>query len=78
MPGEPASSYSLCGSAGVSVSGYNPVQYIILDEGSSALDEANASDIENNLLNTPQLGVIIITHNLRDSIREQLTAVYQL
>jgi ATP-binding cassette subfamily B protein len=54
------------------------VQYIILDEGTSALDEANALDIENNLLNTPQLGVIIITHNLRDSIREQLTAVYQL
>ena len=54
------------------------VQYIILDEGTSALDEANALDIENNLLNTPQLGVIIITHNLRDSIREQFTAVYQL
>ena len=54
------------------------VQYIILDEGTSALDEANALDIENNLLNTPQLSVIIITHNLRDSIREQLTAVYQL
>lgn len=54
------------------------VQYIILDEGTSALDEANALDIENNLLNTPQLSVIIITHNLRDSIQEQLTAVYQL
>lgn len=54
------------------------VQYIVLDEGTSALDEANALDIESNLLNTPQLGVIIITHNLRDSIREQLTAVYQL
>ncbi len=54
------------------------VQYIVLDEGTSALDEANALDIETNLLNTPQLGVIIITHNLRDSIREQLTAVYQL
>lgn len=28
------------------------VQYIILDEGTSALDEANALDIGNNLLNT--------------------------
>lgn len=54
------------------------VQYIILDEGTSALDEANALDIEKNLLHTPQLCVIIITHNLRDSIREQLTAVCQL
>lgn len=54
-----------------------------LDEGTSALDEVNALDIEANLLgystsDIPQLGVIIITHNLRDSIREQLTAVYQL
>lgn len=54
------------------------VQYIILDEGTSALDETNALDIENNLLNTPELGVIIITHNLRERIREKLTAVYSL
>lgn len=52
------------------------VQYIILDEGTSALDETNAADIENNLLTTPELGVIIITHNLRDYIRKKLTAVY--
>lgn len=54
------------------------VQYIILDEGTSALDEANALDIENNLLDTPELGVIIITHYLTDRIREKLTAVYAL
>ena len=54
------------------------VQYIILDEGTSALDEANALDIENNLLSTQDMGVIIITHNLRDCIREKLTAVYSL
>ncbi len=54
------------------------VQYIILDEGTSALDEANAVDIENNLLSTQNMGVIIITHNLRDCIREKLTAVYSL
>ncbi len=54
------------------------VQYIILDEGTSALDEANAFDIENSLLSTPELGVIVITHHLRDRIREKLTAVYSL
>ena len=54
------------------------VQYVILDEGTSALDEANALDIENNLLNAAELGIIIITHNLRESIREKLTAVYSL
>ncbi len=54
------------------------VQYIILDEGTSALDETNAVDIENNLLTAPEFGVIIITHNLRDCICEKLTAVYSL
>lgn len=53
-------------------------QYIILDEGTSALDETNALDIEATLLDTPDLGVIIITHNLKDTSREKLTAVYSL
>ncbi|MDO4567746.1 MAG: ATP-binding cassette domain-containing protein, partial [Clostridia bacterium] len=54
------------------------VKYIILDEGTSALDEANALDIESSLLDAPELGVIIITHNLRDTIRDKLTCVYSL
>ena len=54
------------------------VQYIILDEDTSALDEVNALDIENNLLSMQNMGVIIITHNLRDCIREKLTTVYSL
>ena len=54
------------------------VKYIILDEGTSALDEANALDIENNLLENEDMGVIIITHHLREAVREKLTAVYAL
>ena len=54
------------------------VKYIILDEGTSALDEANALDIENNLLEDEDMGVIIITHHLRETVREKLTAVYRL
>lgn len=54
------------------------VKYIILDEGTSALDEANALDIESNLLEKHELGVIIITHHLREAVREKLTAVYAL
>ena len=54
------------------------VRYIILDEGTSALDEANALDIENNLLSMQDIGIIIVTHNLRNCIREKLTAVYSL
>lgn len=54
------------------------VKYLILDEGTSALDEANALDIETNLLENPDLGVIIITHNLREAVRQKLTCVYSL
>lgn len=54
------------------------VPYMILDEGTAALDEANALDIENCLLSTQGMCVIMITHNLRDCIRERLTAVYAL
>ena len=51
------------------------VQYVILDEGTSALDAATALDIENGLLEIPELGVILITHNLREPVRKKLTAV---
>lgn len=54
------------------------VNFIILDEGTSALDEANAVDIEMNLTKQSELGVIIITHHLRASVRPKLTAVYSL
>lgn len=54
------------------------VQYIILDEGTSALDEENALDIETSLLENGELGVILVTHHLKDSIRNQLTAIYSL
>ena len=54
------------------------VQYIILDEGTSALDEENALDIERNLMENKDLCVVVITHHLRREIRERLDAVYRL
>ena len=51
---------------------------MVLDEGTSALDEENALDIEQNLMSRKELCVIIITHHLRDSIRKQLTRVYEI
>lgn len=54
------------------------VDFIILDEGTSALDEANALEIETGLADTPDLGVIIITHHLRETVKEKLTEVYCL
>lgn len=38
------------------------VRYMVLDEGTSALDEENALDIEQNLMNRKELCVIVITH----------------
>ncbi len=54
------------------------VRYMILDEGTSALDEENALDIEENLMEQKDLCVIIITHQLHDSVKDRLTALYQL
>lgn len=54
------------------------VRWIILDEGTSALDEGNASQIENGLINHKEMGVILITHHLRESLQSKLTAVYHI
>ena len=54
------------------------VRYILMDEGTSALDEENAVDIESSLMEQNNLGVILITHNLHDCVKHQLNAVYQL
>lgn len=45
------------------------IHLIILDEGTSALDEANALEIEQNLVQDPTLGVIIITHSLKEKVK---------
>lgn len=52
------------------------VRWIILDEGTSALDEENAAQIESNLLQQTHLGVIFITHHLREDMKPHLSAIY--
>lgn len=52
------------------------VRWIILDEGTSALDEENAVQIESNLLKQNHLGVIFITHHLRENIKPFLSGIY--
>jgi ABC-type multidrug transport system fused ATPase/permease subunit len=54
------------------------VQYLILDEGTSALDADNARRIEDGLLAEEGLGVIFITHHLREEVKSRLSAVYTL
>lgn len=52
--------------------------FLILDEGTSALDVENALEIENALLDTEDLSVILITHDLRDAVRQKLTGIHML
>lgn len=51
---------------------------ILIDEGTSSLDEASALKIEDSLMNNPNLTVIMITHNLREPIKERLDGILQL
>lgn len=52
--------------------------FILIDEGTSSLDEKSALKIEERLLNNPELTVVMITHHLKDSIRERLDGVLSL
>lgn len=51
---------------------------IIMDEGTSALDKANARRIEESLLKNPKLTVILISHNIQPEIRPFFDEIYQL
>ena len=51
---------------------------ILIDEGTSSLDESSALRIEENLTTNPNLTVIMITHKLRDEIEKKLDGVLTL
>ena len=51
---------------------------LILDEGTSALNQESAFKIESTLLENPELTIIMITHHLQKEIEERLTAVYKI
>lgn len=51
---------------------------ILIDEGTSSLGEKSALKIEESLVENPELTVIMITHRMRDAIREKLDGVLEL
>ncbi len=51
---------------------------ILLDEGTSSLDEKSALEIEQQLLADEGLTVLMITHQLREAIRSKLDKVVVL
>lgn len=51
---------------------------LIVDEGTSALDQENAAMIEDTLLACQDLTVIMVSHHLREEKKKAYTAVYRL
>lgn len=49
-----------------------------MDEGTSALDDENAIEIEKNLVSAKDFCVIFITHHLKDVIKQNLDDVYPM
>ena len=53
-------------------------QLLLVDEGTSALDQANADIVEEHLLANPDLTLILISHHLTDERKKRFTKVYEL
>lgn len=51
---------------------------LIVDEGTSALDQENAAVIEESLLQCEDLTLILVSHHLKEENRQKYTEVYQL
>lgn len=51
---------------------------LLVDEGTSALDQKNADIVEKSLLSNPDLTLILVSHHLTDQRRQQFDRVYAL
>ena len=51
---------------------------LLVDEGTSALDQKNADIVEKSLLANPNLTLILVSHHLTPERKEQFTQVYDL
>lgn len=49
---------------------------LLVDEGTSALDQKNADIVEKSLLNNPNLTLILVSHHLSDERKRQFDKVY--
>ncbi len=49
---------------------------LLVDEGTSALDQKNADIVEKSLLANPELTLILVSHHLTPERKEQFTQVY--
>ena len=51
---------------------------LLVDEGTSALDQKNADIVEQSLLSNPDLTLILVSHHLTEDRKAQFTKVYEL
>lgn len=51
---------------------------LLVDEGTSALDQKNADIVEKSLLDNPNLTLILVSHHLSDERKRQFDRVYAL
>lgn len=51
---------------------------LLVDEGTSALDQENADRIEHNLLSRPELTLILVSHHLSQEQKKRFTQVFAL
>lgn len=51
---------------------------LLVDEGTSALDQINADRIEKNLLSKPELTLILVSHHLSEEHKKRFTKVFTL
>ena len=51
---------------------------LLVDEGTSALDQQNADIVEKSLLQNPELTLILVSHHLTEERKGQFTQVFQL
>ena len=51
---------------------------LLVDEGTSALDQKNADIVEQSLLSNPDLTLILVSHHLSPERKAQFTKVYEM
>lgn len=51
---------------------------LLVDEGTSALDQENADIVEESLLENPELTLILVSHHLTEDRKRRFTQVYDL
>ena len=54
------------------------IDFLILDEGISAVDVETANKIESELLNIGNLTLLTITHRIKDGLLQHYDKVFQL